>query len=474
MRTNAGLLGIVIVSMAVLIALLGGMLSSILPWWLTLLLFAPPFLIWAGAKWPLVVMLTALLAAYGFLPFGLLAADAIVILFVFFVSFVYKKQLGRILRTFPALWWTLGLLLVWGLVSLVYAHFYRGNYLSYMYHDSVSLAYWMIMIPIVMIANDRQRAAQAMYAIIAMAVLLALVASAQSIFKLRLNFSGLSKVAELTSEEGGIAGLARSSIPGVLLLMFVFVIAVLKVVAPEAKRKFLWFLLLTLCFFGIFVTFGRAVWAVTFLCAFLAALIAGRREFTRFMLYGGGFLLTILVIVWILRPEFLIGAANRMLSLQTEFGAKGESLKWRLVENTFAWPTMRNNPIMGIGMGGEYKPRLIDMRAFSAQTYYIHNGYFYITMKTGLIGIALYMLHYFNIMWTCWKNKGLPGVDRTIQIAVVVIFIGTLILNVTQPEFMQGPSIASLASMGAIAIALGRWQKADAAPAKMSSPERPA
>lgn len=468
MRANAGLLGIVIVTMAVLIALFGGMLSSILPWWLTLLLFAPPFLIWAGAKWPLVVMLTALLAAYGFLPFGLLAADAIVMAFVFFIILVYRKELGRVLQTFASIWWTLALLMVWAGISVFYGYFYHGNYLNYMYHDSVSVAYWLIMIPIILIGNDKKKASQAMAAVIAMAVLLATVALLQSIFKLRLNFSGLSKVAELTSEEGGIAGLARSSIPGVLLLMFVFLIAVFKVITPETKRKTLWFMLLTLCFLGIFVTFGRAVWAVTFMCAVMGAMMVGRQEFNRLLIFGGLFILTLLVIIALTRPEFLVGAAKRMFSLQDEFSGRSESLKWRLVENTFAYPTMRANPIMGIGLGGEYKPRLIDMRAFTAQTYYIHNGYFYITMKMGFIGMGLYMLHYLNIIFTCWKNQRTPGVDRACQIAVVVLFFGTLILNVTQPEFMQGPSIASLASMGAVAVALGRWQRGEASPAKAS------
>jgi O-antigen ligase len=320
------------------------------------------------------------------------------------------------------------------------------------------LAYWLILIPIVLIANDRKKAVYTLYALFAVSVLLSVVAVLQSAFGLRLNFSGLSGVAELSSEDGGIAGLLRSMLPGVLIVIFTFVLAVIKLVT-RAKNSYLWWILCLLNTMALFVTFGRGVWAMTVLTTILAAALVGKNALVRLIFIGGFFATIFISIAFVARPDFVIGAFDRILSVQTELSGKGTSYAWRVQENHFAKIAMQNNPIMGIGLGGEYKPRLIDMRAFAGQTFYIHNGYYYVTLKLGLIGLVFYMANYLNIIRLCWINQRTPGVDRIPQMALIAVFTGTLILNVTQPEFMQGPSIASLASLSAVVVALGMWQR---------------
>lgn len=457
MRTNAGVLGFMIVMTLSFVAIIAGLFSAMLPWWLALLLFAPPLIIWVGGKWPLLGLVVALLAGYGFFPIGLLMSDMTVIGFVVFMLVMQRRYVASSLSAYTKVWWPLAALLLWGLWSVVYGYFYRGNYLNYVYHDSISVAYWLLMIPILLIAKNEEKAKGALYALIAVSILLSCVALAQSIFNLRLNFSGLGKVGALTNEEGGIAGLARSSIPGILLLIFTFVVAFLRLATPNSSHKLFWTFLLVMSMAGIFVTFGRTSWSVTVFCAFVAAWMSGRVVFTRFMLTGSVVLVIMLLVFSILMPDLMVGIAKRFLSIGDEFGAKGSSLRWRLLENEFARMAILNNPVMGIGLGGEYKPRLVDMRVFGSQTFYIHNGYFYVLMKMGLVGFVLYSAHYFNMLKHSWTKRQEPGLVGDCQKAMFSLFVGTMILSYAQPEFMQGPSIASLASISAITIALGHW-----------------
>jgi len=459
MRANAGLIGVVIVCMTIFVALIIGAMTSIFPWWLMLVLFIPPLVFWLGAKWPPVAMVVALSAAYGFMPIGLIAADIVVLGFVAFIAWVYRKQLYKVITSFESVVWTTGLLMAWGLFSIIYGHFYRFNPIEPVYSESMTLAYWTIMFPILLIGHDKKRSTYTFYVLMLLGTALGVIALCQSIFGLRLTFGGLSGVAELTSDEGGIAGLARSSIPGILLLVFMLLVALFKTIGDHTKYRFLWGCLFVVLFMALIVTFGRAIWAATFVAALVGAFLCGRGPFLRFIFIGGPILVSLIVLLYIFEPDFVAGIFNRLLSVRTEFTAKGSSLKWRLIENQFAYVAMANNPIMGIGLGGEYKPRLIDMRQFRAQTHYIHNGYYFIFMKMGLIGMTLYMLNCFNILRLSWRNRSEAGVDATLQNALIALYVVAFIVNVTQPEFMQGPSVASLAAVSAVVMSLGHWHR---------------
>lgn len=458
MRANAGLFGIFVVSMAVFVALFMGLVSAFVPWWLALMLFTPPVLIWAGAKWPLVAMFVALLTAYGFLPIGIVMTDAVVLGFVLFVAVIRYAYVPSTIVRLKTIWTSLFAFQAWAFVSMVYGLFYMRNNLQYTYEESVTVAYWLLIIPIALMGIDKKRANYTMYILITMSVFLSILAILQSVFAMRLSFSGLAGAAELTSEEGGIAGLARSMMPGVLMVIFTFVLSTIKLTTGARHRGF-WWALLILNSMAIFVTFGRAVWAMTALNTVIAAALTGRKAFVRLLVFGGGLFMFLIVALLVFKPEFVLGALNRLLSLRDEFSGKGTSLQWRLLENHFAYITMANHPVLGIGLGGEYKPRLIDMRSFSAQTHYIHNGYFFVIMKMGFIGLMFYMAHYLNILRYCWESQKFASVDRAPQLALIAVFLGTLILNITQPEFMQGPSIASLATIAAVVISVGYWQR---------------
>ncbi len=77
---------------------------------------------------------------------------------------------------------------------------------------------------------------------------------------------------------------------------------------------------------------------------------------------------------------------GRVLSYKEE-GGRGTSVGARLDENRQALKPMQQNFWTGLGHGGEYKTYLNPEDEFVEQAIYIHNGYFYIQLKYGILGI---------------------------------------------------------------------------------------
>lgn len=459
MRASAGLLGIVIVSIAVIVALFAGFISAIFPWWLAIGLFVPPLVIWAGSRWPYVAMVFTLLAAYGYIPVGVIGADIIVMVFVAFIFVVYRRHIFESWANYKNYWITLICFMMWALSMVIYGYFYRRNMLGDVYSETMSVAYWMITAPILLMAKNKKSTTYVWYVLLGVSFLLCIVAISQSIFTIKLNFSGLGSVAELTSEDGGVAGLARSGVPGIMAVVFLFLLALTNLLTSTGRIG-LWWFVLGVATFAIFVTFGRAVWAGTFVGALFVSMLAGRRAFIRFLIYGSISVAVLVVLLLVFKPEVVYGLLNRIFSVNTEFSGKaGGSYQWRVIENHFAKIQIANHPFFGLGLGGQYKPRLIDFRIFTAQMTYIHNGFYFITLKMGFIGLFFYLLHFLNIMRISWVNRHQPGVEPVPQYALIATFACTLMINVTQPELMTGPSIAALASLAAAVISMGHWQR---------------
>jgi O-antigen ligase len=83
---------------------------------------------------------------------------------------------------------------------------------------------------------------------------------------------------------------------------------------------------------------------------------------------------------------------------------------------------------------------------FSEQTHYIHNGFLFVILKAGYIGLALYMTMYFYVIRKCFtkavsgSNEGAPA-----RVALAVTLLATLMLNFAQPEFINGSTVLAMA-----------------------------
>lgn len=445
MRANAGLLGAVFITIAVFFALFAGMVSAVLPWWFTLVLFSPPLVIAAGSRWPLLAMLITILFVFGVLPLGgQRFVDVIVMSFVFFMIAVYWRKIPEVFARYRRMWVFLGLLMFWTGLMVVYAHFYRRNQMAWIYEEAMSLAYWLVLIPAALIAYNEKTATWALRLLILMSVILSLLSIAQALTGMRLSLSSNARVDAMDAISGGVEGISRSFVPGIVLVMFSFLTALANLLRRTGQTA-VWSVVLLITAGALYVSFGRAVWAAMGVGTFLVAILSGRQALKRFALVGLPLMVLAACLIWIVKPDVIAGIITRILSVRTEGAGLSSSLGWRIAENHFARLTILSNPLIGIGPGGEYKPRLIDWRAFSAQTHYIHNGYFFIMLKIGLIGFVFYMLNYLHIMWRCMKEWRLPEVNTSSRIALLTVMLLTMMLNFTQPEFMTGSTVICFA-----------------------------
>lgn len=439
-------------------AALAGLASAILPWWLVAPVFLLPMLAAAGWRWPLLALVVVLLAVLGVLPVVKnKLVDLLIVAFLALMFLVRMHDLPRIIARYRAQLLMMGALMLCALLSAAYGHLYQRHFTAYVYSETSIILHWLMFLGVALLAHDEHAAEKVLHAIIGLAMVLCLVALAQSFFALRLNFSGESRVEVLDEASGGISAIKRSLVPGVPLVLFSYFLS-LQALLRGSGRRWAWGMVWLVTSMALFVSFGRALWAVTALLSIVAAAMVGRKALLRFVLLAvviGTMLVAILAVV---QPDVLTGIVNRMTSLRNEGGAS-TSLGWRLTENYFAVPQIMSNLWIGLGLGAEYKPRFVELRYFSEQTRYIHNGYLYVLLKMGVIGLILYLSFYWTLLRSCLAGRLFLREEHAPRAAALLVLVAVLLLNFTQPEFFASVTITAMATLMPVALQARLWRR---------------
>ncbi len=447
-----------LVGVAGAFATLIGLASAILPWWLVVPVFLFPMLAAAGWRWPLLALIVVLLAVLGVLP--VVKNKLVHLLIAGFLGLMFLVRLPEIpkiaARYRSQLLW-MGALVLCALLSAAYGHFYQRHFTAYVYSETAIILHWLMFLGVALLAHNEETAEKVLQAIIGLAMVLCLVALAQSFFALRLNFSGESRVEILDEASGGISAIKRSLVPGVPLVLFCYFLS-LQALLRGSGRRWAWGLVWLITSLALFVSFGRALWVVTALLSLVAAAMLGRRALLHFALTGGIVGGIVVAVLAVFQPDVLTGIVNRMTSLRNEGGAS-TSFGWRLTENYFAMPKILSNLWIGLGLGAEYKPRFVELRYFSEQTRYIHNGYLYVLLKMGLIGLVLYLMFYWTLLRTCLANRLFLQEEHAPKAATLLVLVAVLLLNFTQPEFFASVTITAMATLIPVAHQARLWRR---------------
>lgn len=273
-------------------------------------------------------------------------------------------------------------------------------------------------------------------------------------------FTGISlggRVEQLETLGSIDTDITRATIPGKLFVLFGLFFWLSKLLASNQKplNKFFNFLCITLLSFALLVSFGRALWASAAIGIFISALFLGRRHFLKVLI-----LVTVLGVIGTtciaaFSPRVYSAAVERATSVFYE-GASSSSYGWRVTENFYASQAVAKNPLLGIGLGGEYKPPLVTSTLFPSQTSYIHNSYYFTQLKTGYLGIFLLLT--FSISVFINATKGIKQEeDAQHRITIAAIFstlVAIAILSATQPEIISFSSIAYISIILALAHAI--------------------
>ena len=439
-------------------ATLAGLASAILPWWLVTAVFLFPMMVSAGWRWPSLSLVVVLLAVLGVLPVVKnKMVDLLIVAFIGLMLLVRMHDIPKIMVRYRSQFRLLGALLLYTLLSATYAHMYQRHFTAYIYSESSIILHWVMFLGVALLIDDEESANKTLKMIIGLSLLLCFVALAQSIFSLKLSFSGESRVEILDEASGGISAIKRSLVPGVPLVLFSYFLSLLALLR-NSGRRWVWILIMLMTLLALFVSFGRALWAVTALLSIIAAAMTGRKALFKFLFLTaiiGAFAATMLAVF---QPDVLAGIVNRMTSVKNE-GGTSTSLGWRLTENYFAIPQIMENIWIGLGLGAEYKPRLVELRYFSEQTHYIHNGYLYVLLKMGVVGFLIYISFYWSLLKLCWSERLLLSERFAPRAALFLVLAAVLLLNFTQPEFFASVTITSLATLIPVAHQARLWRR---------------
>jgi hypothetical protein len=238
-------------------------------------------------------------------------------------------------------------------------------------------------------------------------------------------------------------GVTRILPPGQSLVMFGFICLVVKMLFDKISPRSV-FNLIQLGVIGVavLVTFNRNFWTAIVLALALVGILVSFRDklkYVRIIFWS------IFIGAMALAPfqsdkgsqveKFVTGVTGRLTSIFNPQVGNESSLLYRAIENKYAFPQIASHPIVGLGLGANFRPP--DPRL--SGTDYIHNGHLYVMLKTGLLGYFFLMFFmFFSIIRGLrnWKEVADPLFKR-IVLSSLSVLVGVFAANFVNPIFMQ-------------------------------------
>lgn len=255
---------------------------------------------------------------------------------------------------------------------------------------------------------------------------------------------------------GDVSSALRIVPPGQTLVFCSFVVAL----CMSAVKSVNWriYIVLTMLYgAGVLLTYNRSFWVAFLLVFLLSAFLLPWQCYRRV-------LANTLIIVCLaatitftlsrmsnLVHESYVSMFFRLTSLfdNSEL-IESRSVEDRLVENSYALGKIRENPLLGIGLGNAYRPSLFG--ADDQLTSYIHNAYLWILMDTGAFGLLFFVCFYSLCSFRGWiKCRYISdGKWRIIIAGYTLSATGMAFIALVNPIFMQGHSILVIAVVAGI------------------------
>ena len=146
------------------------------------------------------------------------------------------------------------------------------------------------------------------------------------------------------------------------------------------------------------------------------------------------------------KDETSFAVFDRFTSLFT--GSKlveSSTLQDRFTENGFALDNISEHPVLGIGLGTEYRPSLYGKK--DEILYFVHNNYLWIVLDTGVTGLVFYMWFFLGFIIRALNNWRTIKDDYLRSALLGFMLSGTAMLfqALVDPVFMYWFSIVIIA-----------------------------
>jgi O-antigen ligase len=250
---------------------------------------------------------------------------------------------------------------------------------------------------------------------------------------------------DLYTLNSSMGGVLRSETPG----QFLIAGALVYLLAAFAKRQLQWTffhaILAAILAGGLLVGFGRGLWMSVILGWFLLFFFSKKSNFIRISALISVSALLLIVSAIFLKPDYVNAVANRFFSVGKELQG-GSSFGRRIEENQYALQKFIESPVLGVGLGGRYKPPGAESLVWEDESRYIHNAYVRIATKTGLFGLlsVIFLVLIFwwrtaTILKTCHRDQAI------VFTAFWLVLTTTVFTAATQPNLAASNGIASIA-----------------------------
>lgn len=321
--------------------------------------------------------------------------------------------------------------------SVLLGKYWFSNETPFLYRDARVLLYWAWFPVVACMAGSSAQGAQKIWRVIVfVAVLISLLALVQ--YATGMQFVAEGRVGSLETLGAYDQSATRVQMPG---FYFVSVALMATVVAANESLKKFFILAPCLVLFAValYANFGRALWVWTLAGVLSACFFMVRVRAVRLLLFLIVFVLFVGGLLAVIKPAALDTIGARVVSIFSEGGGR-TSYGWRKLENEDAIKNILQSPVVGVGMGGEYRRWMGEVSVFKEHTRYMHQSYLYVALKAGvpallaLVGFFMYALRSgFHAVRYAQNRHGASAP----MIAMLVGMPAVMALSVTQPELMS-------------------------------------
>ncbi len=445
----------VLFTLALLAVAVAGILPALLPWWLIVALVVIP--VFAVLAWlaPEVAVVGILAAIFGVLPDillptlpiggGQLRPEDLGLLSLFLLLLI--KHVGSIrvrLQLMRHYWMPLGLFILVAATSALIALAYKTAPAKDVFNEARPYFNWLLL-PVLCLAIENARQLKRFQLLL---MTLALVLSVGVMFQ---SFTGITifgrgqELRQLWSIDGGVADVLRSTTPGMFLMTGALIYLLAAYAKEQIGQPVAVALLSAILIGGVLVGFGRGLWLSLLVGVGLLAFFSRKAAYARLTItcaIGTAVVLSTLLMV---KPEYVYAISDRLLSVGAEI-EHGSSFARRTEENHFALQRIYEAPILGVGLGGRYKPDSAESRTWPDQVRYVHNAYMRVTVKTGLPGLASAIILVLVLLRRSWTGARHGERDPAISFAAFWVILTTTVLTAfTQPNLFAPNGVASIA-----------------------------
>jgi hypothetical protein len=428
-----------------------GFAIAVAPIYIAIFSLIPIFIIFSFVKFRLAV-LGMLFIASGFIPSQLLpsftfgtsvvrAEECFLILLciIGFIRIVFRKNIF----INSSLYYPVYFLFLLSVFSTVLAIGFR-NKPSFILIELRIILYYIFVFLIALGVSSKKELNSTLKIVVTLSIILSLTVIIQSVTGIQLRNYGA--VTALNTADSIQHGITRSRFGGlVFLAVFSFVYTLARLSRKELS-SWVAISILGIIGFAILVTFGRATWMGCFISVLVLSIWLGWRNFIHIWIILIPLGMIGIMSAFLIQPTFVDAIVTRAMSVGEEVHA-GSSYEWRQRENKYAMQTIQKNPILGVGLGGEFKRPERDNIMQKMETHFLHNSWLWFILKFGVLGIV------FPIWWVLVVLRKAKKLNTSLSISCASTLLAPVVVGATQMEWTTPFGILGITTMIGLLVA---------------------